>query len=169
MNTDSYILKEGGEKGFEVVFKKYSRFVFNTAYEILQDVHLANDIVQEVFCMIWADKNKIKAEVSLGGQLWHIARNKAIDVIRHRSYDILHEDFKNFRLVDTSYIDIINDAELYKLVKRLPLRCRSIFILKYQFGKSAVEISVATGLAIQTVRNRIHEGLSILRQQLKHA
>lgn len=169
MNEDAYILKEGGRSGFEDVFKRYSRFVFNSAYGVLLDSDLANDVVQDVFCTIWADKNKIKIERPLGGQLWLMARNRALDIKRHRAFDVLNEDFKNFDERQEVYIDIISDAELNTLVCKLPQRYRTVFLLKYQFGKSAAEISKTTGMALQTVRNNIHEGLMMLRKMLKHA
>ena len=80
-------LKLRDTKAFSYLYDHYSGALNSIIFQILNDVDLANDVLQDVFINIW---KKIETYDSTKGRLFtwmlNIARNASIDTIRSRSY-----------------------------------------------------------------------------------
>ncbi len=76
-------LKLGDEKAFEVVYWKYSSWVFNFIQSLLYDKSLAEDLTQTVFLKIWEKRTSIDPELGFDSFLplpgiWYIKKQKIV-------------------------------------------------------------------------------------------
>ncbi len=81
------LLKSRDDKAFGYLYDNYSGSLFTIVSQIVNDMELANDVLQEVFINIW---RKIETYDSSKGRLFtwmlNIARNASIDTLRSKSY-----------------------------------------------------------------------------------
>ena len=129
----------------------------------------AEDIAQETFYRLWERRKKLRADGSLRGLIYHVARNLAISEQRRertleRTVAALDQEGPAF-----SYIDVKDDGSyvaLRRAVSDLPARRREILLLHSVHGLPYKEIALLLGIAPQTVANQFSSALAALRQAL---
>lgn len=158
---------EDDQKFFEEMFYKYRDVVFSTAYLVLKDKGLAEDIVQETFMKVAAivPKYRCYSEKHRLSSLVVVSRNKALDVIRkQKSVDALCERMALKTIVfnpGTAYAaenQMLKGIEMENINKQLSLlseQDRNIMILYYVDGICSKDIATLTGLSGSAVRKRI--------------
>src|SRR3989304_513317 len=79
-------------EAFRGLYDRYGDLVYSTTLRIVRDVHLAQDMVQEIFLRLW---RKPESYVPQRGRfatwLTSVARNRAVDEIRSRNRRYRHE------------------------------------------------------------------------------
>ena len=161
------LLKDRENKAFGYLYDNYSSALYGIIYPIVNDVELANDVLQEVFINIW---RKIESYDSSKGRLFtwmlNIARNASIDVLRSKSYQ---NSQKNQSLMDTVnwnsslQMQQTDTIGLYKLLEKLKEEQRVLVDLAYFKGYTHEEIAEIEGIPLGTVKTRIRNALIQLR------
>ena len=161
------LLKDRENKAFSYLYDNYSSALYGIIYPIVNDVELANDVLQEVFINIW---RKIESYDSSKGRLFtwmlNIARNASIDVLRSKSYQ---NSQKNQSLMDTVnwnsslQMQQTDTIGLYKLLEKLKEEQRVLVDLAYFKGYTHEEIAEIEGIPLGTVKTRIRNALIQLR------
>lgn len=167
------LLKDRDSKAFGYLYDNYSGALNSIILQILNDVELANDVLQEVFINIW---KKIESYDSTKGRLFtwmlNIARNASIDLLRSKSYQ---NSQKNRSLSDNvdvwikspaSEIDVDNIG-LKKVLEKLKEEHRTLIELAYFKGYTHEEIAEIETIPLGTVKTRIRNALIQLREHLK--
>ena len=81
------LLKSRDSKAFSYLYDNYSGSLYTIIAQLVDDIEIANDVLQEVFINIW---RKIESYDPVKGRLFtwmlNIARNASIDTLRSRSY-----------------------------------------------------------------------------------
>ena len=167
------LLKSRDDKAFGYLYDNYSGSLFTIVSQIVNDMELANDILQEVFINIW---RKIESYDASKGRLFtwmlNIARNASIDTLRSKSYQ---NSQKNQSISDSTEfssapgktnqdIDIIG---FRKVMERLKKEHRVLIDLAYFKGYTHEEISEIEDIPLGTVKTRIRNALLQLREYLK--
>jgi len=145
-------------------------------YPSVRDV---DDIVQESYLRIWKARELHPID-SAKAFLFRIARNLALDTIRHERLSPINV------VTDLSLLFVVDDKPdaaalatrqqeielLVEAIDALPARCREIFILRKLRGVSQKNIAARLGLSEQTVQVQAARGLrrvaESLRRSLKH-
>ncbi len=167
------LLKSRDDKAFGYLYDNYSGSLLTIVSQIVNDMELANDVLQEVFINIW---RKIESYDATKGRLFtwmlNIARNASIDTLRSKSYQ---NSQKNQSISDTTEfssspgkanqdIDIIG---FKKVMERLKKEHRVLIDLAYFKGYTHEEISEIENIPLGTVKTRIRNALLQLREYLK--
>ena len=72
-------------QAFEVLYDRYARLVFSTAYRVVEDSYAAEDVVQDVFVRLWRHPERYVADRGrFLGWMLTVTRNRAIDEVRSR-------------------------------------------------------------------------------------
>jgi RNA polymerase sigma-70 factor (ECF subfamily) len=130
----------------------------------------AEELVQEVFTILWEKRSNLKEELCFKSFLFTIAFNLIRKHFRTKSY--MFEYLKNGAVAD---LDIqtsqkINYDSLYqyiaRLVSKLPGRRREIFIMSRFNGLSIQEISRTLNISHKTVENQLTDALKFIRVNL---
>jgi RNA polymerase sigma factor (sigma-70 family) len=167
------LLKHRDNKAFGYLYDNYSGALYSIIVQILNDVELANDVLQEVFINIW---RKIDSYDHAKGRLFtwmlNIARNASIDTLRSRTYQ---NDRKNQPMpgaVDeqfngqTAQLNVDNIG-FRKVLGQLKEDQRILIDLAYFKGYTHEEIAALQNIPLGTVKTRIRNALIQLRGFLK--
>ena len=131
----------------------------------------AEELVQEVFTIIWEKRADLKKELSFKSFLFTIAFNIIRKHFRTKAYmaGYLKENISND--LDMQTTDKITFDSLYKylveIVDRMPERRREIFIKSRFEGKSITEIAGIMEISHKTVENQLTQALKFIRTNLK--
>lgn len=157
----------------EYLFKEYYKKLHRIANQVVNDVDLAEDVVQDVFISVWKNRESLLIKTTIEGYLIKSTVNKAI------SY--LEKNKKNLKAEITDQIEYLNlsenksnvyDFELFqKMVfvslDKLPPKCKAIFMLSRFENMKNKEIAEHLGINIKTVENQMSIAISKLNTELK--
>lgn len=166
-------LKLRDTKAFSYLYDHYSGALNSIIFQILNDVDLANDVLQDVFINIW---KKIETYDSTKGRLFtwmlNIARNASIDTIRSRSYQntqknrSLSDNVDSYGKSQVAELNIDNIG-LKKILEKLKEEHRVLIELAYFKGYTHEEIAEIETIPLGTVKTRIRNALIQLREYVK--
>jgi RNA polymerase sigma-70 factor (ECF subfamily) len=171
-NEDQIIrsLSKGNILAFNTLFKAYSGRLYRFANGYLKSEAEAEELVQEVFTIIWEKRAGLKSGLSFKSYLFTIAFNIIKKHFRTKVY--LNEYLKSgldadLDLQTTEKINY-NSLEKYlkELVDKLPPRRREIFIKSRFEGLSIKEISEELEISHKTVENQLTDALRFIRANL---
>ena len=167
------LLKSRDSKAFSYLYDHYSGALNSIILQILNDVDLANDVLQEVFINIW---RKIESYDQTKGRLFtwmlNIARNASIDTLRSKSYQNSQKNWSLSDNVDAVRKGPISELNvdsigLKKVLEKLKVEHRVLIELAYFKGYTHEEISEIETIPLGTVKTRIRNALIQLREHLK--
>lgn len=165
-------LKQGDEKAFEVVYWKYSSWVFNFIHSLLYDKSLAEDLTQTVFLKIWEKRTTIDPELGFDSYLFAIARNLVYKETENRlqseQFNIILKDRSSE--TDTLMEENIDAESLREyidtLVEQLPPSRKDIFYLSRRRHLSNKEIAARLLISEKTVETQLYRALRFIKQKL---
>lgn len=177
-STDSELLLKaasGNTAAFSDLYDRLSPVLFPLAMNMLRDVEQAEDLLQDVFLLIWDRANHY--DPKLGTPLaWSVAltRNKAIDRIRanQRRRRLAEELLEEQGGVMESPAELgISGGETSQAVRKalqsLPKEQREAIELAFFKGLAHAEVAEALQAPLGTVKARIRRGMLQLREDLK--
>jgi RNA polymerase sigma-70 factor (ECF subfamily) len=144
---------------------------FAREYVLLEED--AENIVQDVFVMLWEKRDVLDIKIGLGSYLFTLVKNKCLDFLRHervgkefaREYEAKRIALEQFNYAFSSDEDI--EKILAAAIHSLPERCREIFIKSRVEGKKYKEIAEELKISVNTVENQMSIALKKLRLILK--
>jgi RNA polymerase sigma-70 factor (family 1) len=173
LENESQIVKslsKGNLLAFNTLYKEYSGRLYRFAIGYLKSETEAEELVQEVFTIIWEKRTDLKEELSFKSFLFTIAFNIIRKHFRTKAY--LNEYFKNktWDDLDMQTSQKITYDSLYqyitKLVDQLPDRRKEIFIKSRLRGHSIKEIAEELNISHKTVENQLTDALKFIRTNL---
>lgn len=163
---------------FRTLYQRYSNLVYSTAFRVLRDAHLAEDMVQEIFLRLWRKpESYTPSRGRFATWLTSVSRNRAVDEIRSRNRRYRHEtaspEEQERELPATDAEDPALTAELadqrrliLTALSNLPYDQRHTIELAYFGGFTQQEIAEMLGQPLGTVKTRIRLGMQKLRSAL---
>ncbi|MDR2917025.1 MAG: RNA polymerase sigma-70 factor [Tannerella sp.] len=158
---------------FEKIYAEYYDRMFLFAKEYVVSEEDAENIVQDIFMLIWEKKDVLEIKVNLSAYLFTLIKNKCIDHLRHTT---IVNTFKQEYKAKLSALEVLdemtsNEEDLEKLVNdaisKLPERCRIIFTRSRFECKKYHEIAAELNISPNTVENQMAIALKKLRKELK--
>lgn len=175
--TDIYIQKriQGGDiKEFEKLFHKYYQPLCLHAFKILNDMDLAEDIVQEFFYQCWKNRQNLHVTTSINAYFYEAIRKNSLHYIEHlnvRKQYAEQAHNSETEMEDGGQLQEIGLIELNKIVnltlERLPDRCSRIFKMNRFEGKKYREIAVLLSISVKTVEADMGKALQFFRETLQ--
>ena len=169
-------LRRGKGEAFAYVFRLYYGPLLNYAGRILKDTELANDVVQECFCMLYERRKELKEELEVRPYLYKSVYNSCMDAIKHQK---VRDNYINQELLDFYFSKVIETPEaeqalleedlrgvIQDAIDKLPERCREIFVLSKMEGLSNKQISEQLNISIKTVEAQMTTAFVRLRKEL---
>lgn len=174
----------GDAEAFAPLVRHYKDHLYNYVLQMTRDVSETDDIVQESFIKAFQNLSRFNISLSFAAWLFTIAVNltrnrmKRKKLIRFLSLDFAragHEDEKRLEIADRaptpedvaqrrSDIDQAN-----AIVRRLPEKYRTVFILRHIEQFSYADIAVMTALPLGTVETRIHRANKLAIKSYRRA
>lgn len=167
------LLKSRDDKAFGYLYDNYSGALYGIINQIVDDLELANDVLQEVFINVW---RKIETYDQSKGRLFtwmlNIARNASIDVLRSKSYQNSQKNSSISDNLDSGFAGQlqpvnVDNIGLKKTLEKLKKEQRILIELAYFKGYTHEEIASIEDIPLGTVKTRIRNALIQLREHLK--
>ena len=168
-------IAEGSEGALAEAYRRHAGGVFGLARRILDDVAVAEDIVQEIFLRLWRQPRSFDPDRgSLRSYLLAQAHGRAIDAWRA---DVSRRRREGETAAGVGTVIDVEmaawEAAVSGMVKRvlagLPLDERLAIYLAYFRGLTYREVAVLLELPEGTVKSRIRVGLRRMRERLADA
>ena len=150
------------EEEFTEVYNTYKRLVYHTAYKIMDDSYLAEDVLQEVFLYVAKNFSKIHRENchELAAYLVSCSRSRAYDMLRKQRNEPDAAPVPDDAAVSTDNIERLTELiGQMKPMYRDPLRLLAM-------GYTNREIAESLGLTDEVVRMRLFRGRKLLWKEL---
>lgn len=163
------LIRENDLGAFERIYNKYWSKLYLSAYNIIRDRQVAEDVTQEVLVNLWMKRANLKL-TSLNAYLYTSVRYQVFNVIRSGKvradlFNKLEELFSN-----NGGEELLSEKEINRLLEQgvaeLPEKCRQIFIMSRKEHLSTKEIAERLGIAPKTVENQLTVALNRLRKTL---
>jgi len=165
-------------EAFEALYDRYGTLVYSTALRVVGDVHLAEDISQEVFLRIWRHPDRYEpGRGRFAPWLLSVTRNGAVDAVRSRGRRRRHELVSEQPERDLPADDGPDPALMAELADQrqrirralanLPAEQRQTIEMAYFGGYTQQEIAALLSEPLGTVKTRIRLGMQKLRVFLK--
>ena len=171
----------GDPYAFEDLVKRYSTPLFNFIYRFLGDYDQACDILQHVFIQLHGSLNTLRTDKPLKAWLFQVARNRCLDELRRK------------RVIHFSELESANDDEelsplaaipdngplpeelaeqsdlqyqLQGAIQTLPIKFRSVVLLRYAGQLSFSEIGQTLNMPEATAKTYFQRAKPLLRTAL---
>ena len=164
-------LSKGNLLAFNILYKEYSGRLYRFALGYLKAETEAEELVQEVFMIIWEKRADLKHELSFKSFLFTIAFNIIRKHFRTKAYQA-----KFFKSTISAEMEIqTSQAPTYdsliftfinELVNKLPERRKAIFIKSRFEGLRIKEIAEELKISTKTVENQLTDALKFIRTNL---
>ncbi|MHB1276051.1 MAG: RNA polymerase sigma factor [Candidatus Humimicrobiaceae bacterium] len=173
--------KNGDKAAFEILVKRYSKYVYTTAFFMVRDSHEAEDISQEVFVKVYLAIGGFRGLSSFKTWLRKLTVNTCIDKIRVKSktsdkkvsLDSMIEDGKEILLyefnqnVEKYFQDKETVNNVLKIIVNLDESYRIPLILRDLQDYSYIEIAEILKKPVGTVKTNIHRARKIIKDLLE--
>lgn len=162
---------------FAEVVREHGQRIFNAVYCVVGNKADAEDVTQEVFLKAYQALGKFKGESKLSTWLYRIAMNAACDHFRRSGNTAplketfgaatQEEDIYSNRTCpgpESQYLKKETSETLRVAMMKLPLKYRTVLVLKEIEDRQYKEIAMILGISIGTVESRLFRAREILRK-----
>lgn len=162
-------IREGDRLAFHEIYYRYWKKLYGSAYPLLNDSALCEDLVQDLFITLWVKREKWQIE-SLQAYLYTALRNRVFKALKKQKIQVdsssalqyFPSDYAADRDVLLKEINSLRDQG----IRQLPERCRLIYRMSREEALSTKEIALKLNLAPKTVENQMTIALRRLRGTL---
>jgi RNA polymerase sigma-70 factor (ECF subfamily) len=168
-------LKRREPAAMSELYDRYGRLAYSLIYRIVQDVGVAEDLVQETFLRVWNRAQGFDAERgALGPWLLAVARNRAIDYVRSAGGKMAKgalelEYAERPALFINFEADVLSQDQARRVraaLAKLNENQRHVIELAYFEGLSQSEMAERMGQPLGTVKTWVRTALKNLREDL---
>lgn len=167
------ISRNDDREAFQTLFESFYAPLCLYAGRFVDDRAAREDIVQDVFFMVWEKRGAIEVNVSAKAYLMASVKNHCLNYLRKLGYRQGFRDrmMERVPVYAENMDDLYNLQELQELLARtlekLPEEYRLAFIMSRMEDKGSPEIAEAMGVSVRTVERYRNRAVEILREELK--
>ena len=166
-------LMEDDRYAFEVIYRKYVRYLFNYLRKNIAAKEDCEEIIQEIFEALWTKRSTLRIQTSLKAYLLGMARYKIVHYFRKGT--LRRKYAEHFALFEAVYAEA-DDAEinhpaiqstLEKLITELPERCQEALKLRLSEDLSNPDIAKRMNISTRTVEAYMFRAFNHIRSSYK--
>lgn len=168
-------IREGNIKVFEEMFRIYYTPLCIYASCITGQTEAAEEIVQELFYVLWRDREKLPLLHSLKSYLYSAVRKESLEYLEHEE---VKQRYWNMILTNNENNDLTGNAQneteykelqhiIIEVVKSLPEQRNRIFRMHRFEGKKYKEIASILHISIKTVEAEISKALKAIKTKVE--
>jgi RNA polymerase sigma-70 factor (family 1) len=167
-----YAIKNHEKGAFESLYKEHYRQLFAVAFRYVRNVPAAEEIVHDVFLMIWKKADQLTIQHSIKSYLYKSVVNSSLTYIKREKTEREKQDV--YMKVSTKDVPESDEADrqeallnnLENAIHILPPKCREVMYLS-RFGKlKQQEIADQMQISVKTVKNHLTYGFQKIREHL---
>jgi RNA polymerase sigma-70 factor (ECF subfamily) len=151
-------IRDGDVSAFEALFRALHAPLCEVVDSYVRSQAVAEEIVQELFFVVWVDRERFPEARSMRAYLFTAARNRAVHHLRHlavarRWSERSQPDPESASRRAPDHLLEAHETELAvrRAIDNLPARTRVAFVLQWEYEMSHAEIATAMGISIKGV------------------
>jgi RNA polymerase sigma-70 factor (ECF subfamily) len=127
-----------------------------------------DDLAQEVWLAVFRQLRGLKSAEAFSTWMYRIARNRVYDLLRKaRAFEELPDDIPAAGEAEDEFTPE-DAAKVNRCLGLLNPAHREVLLLRFLENMSYEQIAEVVGLALGTVKSRIHHAKLLLRQKMEH-
>jgi len=167
-------LRTGDAEAFEAMFRAYAAPLCDFAFSYVHAREIAEEIVQDLFCWIWAQRFTVEMPHGMRSWLFTVIRNRSLNALRNQRAELTMRE-RIARGPRTPAVSHSPDADLAaadlsaaaaRMVAAMPQRSREAFTLIREQQLSYAEAALVMGISPKTVEIHMTRAMAILRAGL---
>ncbi|MGD8499825.1 MAG: RNA polymerase sigma factor [Phycisphaerales bacterium] len=174
MSEDKHLLRllrHGDRRALRRLYEKYRTDLYTVALSLTQDVHTAEDCLQNVFVRLAEAAADLEIRRNVKGYLISCVANRARDRLRRKSKMLDRPEGLGCSVSATDPVKVLIDREesarIFNTLTQLPYAQREVFVLHVQAGMKFREIAKLQDASIKTVLSRYRYGIEKLQALLE--
>ena len=169
----------GDHDSFNQLVVRWQRPIFALAYRVIGHEEDARDVCQETFLRAFRGIKGFKGQAKFSSWLYRIALNLCRDKNRSAQRSPLNKVSDDVDVLDLAPADVAGSSledqvgwsewgnEVSRAMMTIPDEQRTAIVLKEYQGLTFREIADFQGCPVSTVKTRVYQGLTRLRQELE--
>ncbi len=160
----------GNQRSFEVLFKKYYQALCSYGFQFMEEDMAAEEIVQELFCAIWEQRETIQIE-AFKSYCYRAVRNKCLNALKHLK---VREEYKSHNQYQNELEEIADDddqtderiSKIQDAIEAMPTVRQKVFKMSRYEGLKYREIAEQLNISVKTVEIHMSKALGYLRTEM---
>jgi len=167
-------IAEGDKSAYRAIFDTYKASFYSAAFKMTRSAYLAEEIVQEVFILLWTKRVQVATADKPSAYLLTILYNC---IYGHFKKIAAEKNMKQLLLQNSSgpeeqSMEVIlqakeNEQLLKAIIEQLPPQQQLVYKLSKQEGMSRIEIAGHLHISPNSVRNHLHDAVKSIRLYFK--
>jgi len=168
-------IKEGDQEAFREIYEIYKEKVYTTAYFLMSDKSVLDDILQEVFIQVFLKINTLKNNKAFDCWIYRVTVNvcmkygRTISKNKHESDETILYALKEENIEynpEDRFIKTTNNKDVMNLIYDLPEKQRIGIILFYYNNMSIKDIAYVTESSETAIKARLFKGKKNLEKSI---
>jgi RNA polymerase sigma-70 factor (ECF subfamily) len=172
------LAQQGDAQAFEIIYQQHSGRVYALCLRMLRDPTEAEDLVQDVFVLLFRKIHTFRGESAFSTWLHRLAVNLVLMRLRKKSPPTVSidaavdlDDETGSPTIDIGAPDLLLEGlvdrmNLERCIERLPAGYRAIFVLHDIQGYEHSEIAEMIGRSVGNSKSQLHKARMRLRELL---
>ncbi|MFU1795481.1 RNA polymerase sigma factor [Paenibacillus azoreducens] len=159
------MLNRKTEKLLTRCITEHKENVYRLAYSYVKNKEDALDIVQDSIYKAMTNIELLKNPEAVKSWFYRIVVNTALDFLR-RNKKVQSMDHETIEIYAPGAEDVYTDIDLKRTLDDLPVKYRSVIILRYFEDMKIDEVAAVLGENVNTIKTRLYQGLQMLRVKM---
>jgi RNA polymerase sigma-70 factor (ECF subfamily) len=169
--------RDGEVRAFECLYQRHKTMLYRYLQRMCKHPETANDVFQEVWSKIIAQRDRYEVRAQFKTFLYTIARNAALDAMRRNAAAHVNDwsdiDTHTNHLIDGKQQPDAHVAsqqlqhDVMLELEKLPAVQREVFMLFEEAELNLHEIATITGVTMETAKSRLRYAVNKLRSALQ--
>ena len=163
----------GDQDAFEQLYRAQAGRLYTLIVRMVGSAETAEDVLQEVFLTAYRKIGSFRGASSLGTWMYRMAVNHCLDYLRGRqskmarTTDSIEDDGMAEPIAPAPLVaSTINRLDLERAIAKLPVGCRTAFVLHDVEGFEHHEVATMLGISEGTSKSQVHKARVKLRGML---
>jgi RNA polymerase sigma-70 factor (ECF subfamily) len=163
---------QGDDQALAKLYSRYGQVLLGYLTHLISDRSVAEELVQEVFLIVWRDAWRFRAQSTVRTWLFGIAHNLGLMHIRRKRPETMDsattEGLISPELDPMDLADLaLKHQRLTSALASLPPLQRAVIELTFYHGLARVEVARVLDCPVGTVKSRLHYALKALAHALR--
>lgn len=177
LNAETELLQRiarGDEQAFARLFNNYRNKIYSTAVELIRNRQLAEEIVHDVFMIIWKRRDTLSDIRHFSAYLLTIARNEVYLAMK-RTARFSNEqigELDDTIFVNSEFSDPAIAGEYQRIlaqaVEKLSPRQRQVYEMIREKEMRREEVAAALNISSETVKSNLADAMAAIRRFCLH-
>jgi RNA polymerase sigma-70 factor (ECF subfamily) len=168
--------KRGDLAAFERIYTTFFNPLYTYGYRLCGHPELARDCVHDLFYKIWKNRESLAEVTAVKAYLYKAYRRTLLDLVQDQRRSLSDQELPSPYDLEFSAEEMLvqqqsEQAERERIayvLNSLTKRQKEIIYLRFYKELSYEEIAEVLRINNQSVRNCVHDAITVLRQQIKH-